>query len=89
MNLNRAITKVGKAMAEAKFDDAMGGAMLPHGNLSAAGTISVIYGISYREAERRLARAMKPEYKKICDKHAANVRKREAEHWRNKKRKKK
>jgi hypothetical protein len=89
MNLNLAIKKVGKAMAKAKFNRFMGGAMLPHGDIGTAGTVSAIFGISYKEADTRLSGVMSAEYKKICDEHYDRVRKIEAKYWQNKERKKK
>jgi len=74
MNLDKAIIKVGKAMGGAKFDDAMGGAMLPDGNIDAAKAISLIYGVSYEEVRSKLNRLMNEEYKKKCEEHNASVK---------------
>jgi len=87
VSLGRAIERVGKAMGTAKFDDAMGGAMLPSGDLSAAGAISVIFGISYEEARARLRPVEAAQYKKACEKHAEYVRRSEIK-WQKTQRKK-
>ncbi len=67
MLLDQAIKKIGKAMGEAKYDDAMGGAMLPSGNLDAADTLSIVFGVNSKSIEVRLREAMDIAYKRIID----------------------
>lgn len=85
MSLDKAIKKIGKAMGDAKYGDAMGGAMLPHGELGTAQTLSILFGANYESVRSQLYAIMDAEYKRIIDKQNRRVRKLEKS---NKKKKK-
>jgi hypothetical protein len=67
-SLEEAIKKVGKAMGEAKYDDAMGGAMLPKGDINAIGAICVLFNVKYDEVKGWLYGVQDREYKRLLEK---------------------
>jgi len=83
MTLDQAIRKIGKAMGDAKYNDAMGGAMLPHGELGVAQTLAILFGTSYESVKSSLYKVMDAEYKRRLDRAWCNAKKRNSK--RNKK----
>lgn len=68
MDFSQAINKVGKAMGETKYHSAMGGSMLPTGNLDAPAAIGLIYDVDAHTVAGYLHEVMDKEYKRISNK---------------------
>jgi len=64
---SRAINLIGKALGESKYDDAMMGAMLPKGELSAASVLSLLYNVDVDAVEKSLHTVAQKEFDRLCN----------------------
>ena len=65
MNLIKAISKVGKAMGEAKFHNYMSGTMLPSGEIGAARALAIAFGTSIEKVDLLLSKEQKQEFERL------------------------
>ena len=73
---NEAARKVGELMGKRQFGDAMAGAMIPRGEVSAAEVLGLVYGRDAEVIRLQLESWCKKSYKECERKHIAAYKKR-------------
>ncbi len=61
-----ALLAISKRLGESKFNELMGGAMMPHGNISTAEVLSIIYGGEVSDWEKQLSFHSEHTFKRLC-----------------------
>jgi hypothetical protein len=77
MNLAKAVSKVGRAMGEAKFHNHMSGSMLPSGEIGAARALAIAFGISVEKVDLLLSKKQKQEFERLRKKQFREFKKME------------